>query len=60
MSKSRFCVDSDAYVGYILDKETIAVTNTAARDAVENNNNKKVKFKNCPSFIKQNKQYVNK
>ena len=48
MLKSSLCDYSDAY---ILVKGTITVNNTAAADADANNTNKKVIFKNCPSFI---------
>ena len=47
MLKSSLCDYSDAY---ILVKGTIAVNNTAAADADENNTNKKVLFKNCAPF----------
>ena len=47
MLKSSLCDYSDAY---ILNKETITVTNTAAADADANNTNKKVIFKNCALF----------
>ena len=45
--KSSLCDYSDAY---ILVKETISVTNTAAQGATANNTNKKVIFKNCIAF----------
>ena len=45
--KSSLCDYGDAY---ILVKATISVTNTAAADAVANNTNKKVIFKNCAPF----------
>ena len=47
MLKSSLCDYSDAY---ILVKGTITVNNTAAADAVANNTNKKVIFKNCAPF----------
>ena len=47
MLKSSLCDYSDAY---ILFKGTISVNNTAATDAVVNNTNKKVIFKNCAPF----------
>ena len=46
MLKSSLCDYSDAY---ILVKGTISVKNTAAGDAI-NNNNRKVIFKNCAPF----------
>ena len=48
MLKSSLCDYSGAY---ILDKGTISVNNTAAKDAAPNNTNKKVIFKNCAPFI---------
>ena len=47
MLKSSLCDYSDAY---ILVKETISVTNTAAAAFAANNINKKVLFKNCAPF----------
>ena len=46
MLKSSLCYYSDAY---ILVKGTISVNNTAAGDAIKNNN-RKVIFKNCAPF----------
>ena len=48
MLKSSWCDYNDAY---ILVKETITVPNTAVSDAVANNANKKVVFKNYAPFI---------
>ena len=47
MLKSSLCDYSDVY---ILVKGTISVNNTAAAGAAVNDNDKKVIFKNCPSF----------
>ena len=47
MLKSSLCDYNDAY---ILVKGTITVNNNAAADAVANNTNKKVVFKNCAPF----------
>ena len=47
MLKSSLCDYSDAY---IIVKGTIAVNNTATADAVADNINKKVTFKNCAPF----------
>ena len=49
MLRSSLCDFSDAY---ILVKGNIKVNNTTAADAVANNANKKVIFKNCASFTK--------
>ena len=47
MLKSNLCDYSNAY---ILVKGTISVNDTAAGDAINNNNNRKVIFKNCAPF----------
>ena len=47
MLRTSLCDYSDAY---ILVKGTITVANTAVADAVANNTNKKVIFKNCRPF----------
>ena len=48
MIRSNLCDYSDAY---ILDKETITVTNMAALGEAVNNTNKKLILKNCAPFI---------
>ena len=47
MFRSNLCDYSEAYM---LVKETITVTNTAAQDQPNNAANKKVIFKNCAPF----------
>ena len=49
MWRSSLCDYSDAY---ILVKGRITVNNTAAAGADASNSNKKIIFKNCPSFTK--------
>ena len=48
MLRSSLCDYSDAY---ILVEGNISVNNTAGADAVANNTDKKVIFKNCAPFI---------